>query len=208
MKEEKDIFDQFKRRKKPSLPKGFFDSFFDNLMEEIALSSNILDQLKKSDKPKLPDDYFVDFLPEIEIDEQETLIGLTKTEKPIVPEGFFENFEANLTIQLKKEEPIDKVKKGRIIPLKYWAPIVSIAAIFALIFLTVDFSEEPVPPVVVDIIENSIDEAYYAYLGEDDIIDFIVENNVDLSDTDTITIQYEDYSEFSEEDIEDYYLEL
>ena len=209
MKDENNILNQLKRREKPAVPVDFFDRFSDELMLRIETESGILGQLKKAEKPTVPEGFFDTLLPDVTTDEAAfSVADLKKSPLPSLPANYFEEFSDQLMETIHPEEK----KKGRIIPMRLISAVVAVAAVFTLIFTVVDFGNEPqedshsVAPLA-EVEEEEQYDDYLAYLDEAEIIDFIVESNIELENT-TDEIQYEDYSEFSGEDLEEYYLEL
>ncbi len=63
MTPEENILSRVEKAKKPNVPEGFFESFFDRVMNEIESESesSFLNTLEKSDKPALGQDYFKNF---------------------------------------------------------------------------------------------------------------------------------------------------
>ena len=196
-KEEK-ILSQLKLRKLPDVEERFFDDFFSNLMDEIELRSGILGQLKKAKKPEVVEGYF-DRLP---FQEPSLLDELRKVEKPDVPTGYFEHFTDNLIESFE-----DKTKKPLIIRLRPYLIGTSIAAMIALFFSLFPFRTSTGEIVVESTAKENVAD-YLSYLEEDDIVDFIVENEIVIEDESSDSINFDTYSIFSEEEIEDFYLEL
>lgn len=213
MENEKDILADWKLRKKPEVPEGFFDRFVDDLMVRIESESGILSQLKKSKKPEVPEGFFDSIM--AGIDEQTTkesvsetgvLEELKLTSKPVLPTGYFEDFENRLMDKIENEG-----KRGRVIPMRIITTVISIAAVFAIIFTVVDFNDNPNDSEAMAGIENELKEEayddYIAYMDEDELIDYIIENDIETEDT-TNTVDYDEYSDFSEDELLDYYLDL
>lgn len=205
MENKNDILSTLKLRQKLELPVGFFANFADNLMDEIEVENGILGQLKKAEKPSLPAGFFDDF--EIE---QPTLNTLIKAEKPAVPNGFFETFEAKIGRATEQKT----FKKGRILPMSALLWVGSVAALFIAFFTVYQFWGTPTQLennsstlIAATVNETSFD-TYSTYLQEDDIIDFIVDNEIEITESRTVEISEETYDLFSEEDLEDFYLEL
>lgn len=201
-----DILNQLKQRQKPTVPSGFFDHFFDTLMEEIELNDGSLGLLKKSERPSVPDGYFENTLTFLEEEnDSSTLDELTKRSSPEVPQGFFANFPSNLMAEIDKSE---KPTKSRIIPL--WLSVgFSSAAAAILIFISItqfNSNEHSVAIIEDKVFEDETYDTYLSYLDEDEIIDYIVESDIDLglSDED----EFDMYEDYSTEEIEEFYLEL
>jgi len=214
MKDKKDILSDWQLRDKPQVPSGFFDHFADNLMERIESESGILGQLKKSKKPGVPDGFFDNLLSGIEADanqkQEETYLvdQLNKRSLPEVPTNYFEQFENAILEKVQNMED-RSAKRGRVISLRLITTITSIAAAIAIIFSIVDFSANDPQKGAAPIVEeaNEMADNYLAYMDEDELIDYIIEYDIEIDDT-TDLIEYEDYDDFSGEDIEDYYLDL
>jgi hypothetical protein len=184
MEEKFDIFDSLKKIKKPAVPEGFFEKFSDNLSSNIEDGSDIQ--------------------------------GLNKSDKIAVPSGFFDNFSDQLMdkINEQEEQSLSKNKSG-IFTLKRLGVVAAVAACVLLIFTVLpnNSDEELTVEVAIESTDDSeqVDEAYLAFLDEDEMIDFLIENDdIDLGDDD----DYEDdlYSDddlyyLLGEDIEEYYLE-
>jgi len=182
VKKDKDILNHLKKHKKPNVPEGFFDNFADELMSKIENEKSILDSINKAEKPK-------------------------------VPEHFFDNFADSL--------PIDDKKETKIISLKTVVIITAIAASFLLLFILNTNSQNPnvankeQPKTLIDSIQTietttiNQDDEYLAYLTEDDLIDFIVDNQIEVDENVFDLVDDEDdlFDEV-ESEIEDYYYEL
>ncbi|MGV6861586.1 MAG: hypothetical protein ACWA41_07425 [Putridiphycobacter sp.] len=169
--------------------------------------NQILNQLKKTPKPEVPIDFFDSFSEDIlsKIDDKK-LDFLSKSEKPKVPDNFFETFPQ----KLKGE--IEKPKKGKVITLRNTLFFTSIAASIALLvnlFVSnpIQINESSSDEIVeIETVSVEGDDLYLAYLNEHEIVDYIIENNIDV-DEDTTTFNNEDdIFEEVEYLIEDYYL--
>lgn len=200
MKENKKITDTLVKNKKPTVPEGFFDQFATDLLHKIAFESSILGQLKKREKPTLPEDYFSH--QEI-VSDQIKLDQLTQRKKPTVPANFFEDFEVNIAEQQKVD-----TKPSRVISVNFIRAFTAVAAALIAFVIAYNFNtnNEPIEQIATGETTENYD-SYLAYLEEDDIVDFLIENEISFT-ADTAIISYDTYSLFSEEDIEDYYLEL
>ncbi len=181
MKEDKNILNQFKKNKSPKVPRDFFDNFADDVMSKIEKDESVLDALKKRQQPSVPKD-------------------------------FFNNFADSL--------PIDDKKKTKIISLKNIVIVTAIAASFLLLFVlntntqnsNVAKDEQSIPKSQklsgsTQTIEMNQDDEYLAYLSEDDMIDFIVDNQIDENIVD-LSDGEDDLFDEVESEIEDYYYEL
>jgi hypothetical protein len=214
----KDILEGLKKAQRPVVPDGFFNQFWIDLMQRIEQESGVLGQLKKAEKPAIPEDFFsnltASFSPE---DSPFTLENLQKSKKPTLPVGYFDESADRIMEAVKATNNEDK-KGGRIINMRMVRLISLVAATIAIVFTVIHFSSDPNDGFIVeDVPENNIPEIeltvednyddYLVYLDEDEIIDYIIENDIEIEDTVDV-IDFEDYSDFSEEDIEEYYLDL
>ena len=159
MEANKDILDNLKKGQKPEVPKDFFENFYDELMAKIA-------------------------------EEESGLANFQKTTKPDVPAEFFSNFAQNITglsedkQQTSTEQPIEQAKPTRIINLKIVGVIATAAACLLVMFQIVrnntneptDCCDEPVAETA-----SITDEDLLAFLDEDDIIDYMVDEEIELT---------------------------
>ncbi len=206
MNESTNIVNQLKRREKPAIPDGFFDVFFNDLMDEIDANSGLLGQMSKSESPPLPANYFsrsLDFIDDL--DETESLLEITPSKKPTVPPHFFSDFPNKMNEIIGNEIEIEK-KSTRIIPLWIIRGISSIAAMLAIFFVVqlANTSTTEQPMVTVES-EESFD-AYLTYLDEDEIIDYIIETDIEIESINE-ELNDQSYEDYSVQDIEEYYLE-
>ena len=80
MDDKKNILDELKKRQKPSVPEGFFESFSDGLMKRIE-EDNVLDDVHSTTKPEVPEGFFDSFAANLmaKINEEKSLLdGLQK----------------------------------------------------------------------------------------------------------------------------------
>lgn len=178
MKEEKDILSNLKKTDQPSVPNGFFESFSDQLMSKIETDS--------------------------------LLESLPKTNKPAVPEGYFETFSDKLMEKLPATAA--PVKKTKIIPLRIMLAVASVAAVLTFVVLTTKQNEQPIlaetetsTEIVIDELADEDYDDYLAYIDESTIVDYIVENDLDIDDETEIDESI--YSEI-ESELDDYYYGL
>lgn len=214
METNKDILNQFSKRKKPIVPDGFFDQFYDDLMQKIQSENGILNQLKKTERPAVPEGFFDQLNDSLgsEMDtvdiESPILDQLGKAKKPEVEKSFFNAFP---TVIIKKFN--DRPDEGRIIPMRLFYLVGSIAAVLAILFLTVDFkennsvAENPSIIAVDSLVEHVIFDDYLAVMDEQELIDYVIESNLSIEDT-TTSINYDNYVDYTEEELLDYYLDL
>ena len=185
MKEEQDILNQLKKRKKPEVSEGFFDNFYAELSAKIAEEESGLSKLKKSAKPELDADYFKDFSASISqqaepntssnkgiVISMKSVIWMTAIAACLVI-GFF----------LIPDSQDDKGLKAD--------------------------TDTEVKSESSNLIEN---EVFLAMMDEDDVVNFLIENE-DISLENTSKTSSEDYYDdeelyyYLEEDLEDLYLE-
>lgn len=211
MTEKNDIVSFWKLRDKPSIPEGFFEQFSVDLMQKIEQDSGFLGQLTKSKKPALPNGFFDQLINDMPIAKSDfNLDKLTKRDLPTVPVGYFDQFYEQLAETLQKEVRAT-TKKGRIIPLRIIAAVGAVAATIALVISVVNYSsntgETAGNQVAETVIDEEVYDAYLTYLDEDEIIDYIVENDIEIGEG-SDSVHVEDYIDYSAADIEDFYLEL
>lgn len=218
MENKRNILDGLRKSEKPLVPEGFYDQFWTDLMQRIQNESGILGQLKKSEKPSVPEDFFSKLTVSLDsINEESILDKAIKAEKPSLPAGYFDQ-SVDCVMTAVKEVQTNKKRTGRIINMRTIRIMSLVAAAIAIIFTVVQFSsnsEKDDQALLLPIEsqqeielmpEDSYDD-YLVYLDEDEIIDYIIENNIEIEDTADV-FDFDDYSEFSEEDIEEYYLDL
>jgi len=171
VEEENDISSKFKKTKKPTVPSGFFENFYEYVQTEID-SDNAFSDLK-----------------------------IVKRKQPGLPENFTKNFEADL---IKKIAPKSS-NSGRIIRLVFLSAAASIAAVLAILFYVNQHEQasEISKTEVGTTQDDEVIDSYIAYLDEDEMIDYIVENNITIGDAES-----DDIYDYVESDIEDIYLDL
>jgi hypothetical protein len=192
MEEKFDIFDSLKKTEKPTVPEGFFTSFSDKLSAKIGDIANV--------------------------------DGINKSQKAEVPAGFFDNFSDQLMEKINEQETTTEAPKTKTFSLRTFGIVAAVAACALLVFnLT---PKDEAPNVVVDNTvdtevfeeteDESIDEAYLAFLDEDEMIEFLIENDdIELGEDEEVAdteINEELYTDddlyyLLGEDIEDYYLD-
>ncbi len=217
MENKKDILNGLRKSQRPTVPDGFYDQFWSDLMERIQNESGILGQLKKTEKPAIPEDFFANLTSSITAEEPTFSVDeLQKREKPTLPVNYFDQSTEQIMAAVKAEE---KKKGGKVINMRLVTIISAVAAAIAIIFTVINFSgptkengvaydEIPKDSIPQEVISTEDDyDDYLAYLDEDEIIDYIIENDIEIEDS-TEMVEYEDYFDFSEEDIEDYYFDL
>lgn len=200
MEEEKENIG-FIKTKKPSIPEGFFNKFHQDLMDEIK-ADMALSFLKKNKKPSLPKDYFNTSKIELDLDNE---IPFKKHKRPAVPNNFFETFEANIATSInEKKEP----KKNNIFRLTLWSIGSAAAAAIILGFILFN-GEHTTESNFADngkdtLSEENID-SYMAYLDESTIIDYYIDNDIELNNE----IENEDaIIDIVSDDIEEWYLDM
>lgn len=211
MIEKNTILSSLPLRTKPNVPDGFFEQFSADLMLKIEEETGFLGQLTKSKKPDLPDGYFDQLVnPIFSTESSFNLDELSKRNLPPIPAGYFDRFNSDLLEKIKKEQKNDSGRKGRIIPLRIIAAIGAVAASIAVIFSVVNsmYSNKQIDAGLVETqTEETLYDTYLTYLDEDEIIDYIIENDIEISDADD-PLNDDDYLDYSAEDVEEFYLEL
>lgn len=211
----KDILTKLKKRQKPEVPAGFFDQFVDDLMDEIQPNQTVLDGLIKSKKPDVPAGYFSQVLAPLkdvtsEKREDAPLATLVKSKRPDIPANFFDHFKEEIMAKLKPDQ-----SGGRIISLSLLYTVGSVAAILAIIFLTINFNNNTnitrevtnSSSTIDTLVEEVIYDDYLASMDENELIDYVVENNITVENKST-SYQYDNYIDYSEDELLDYYLDL
>lgn len=184
MEDKKDIFDEFGKRKKPSVPEGFFDSFSDKLMDKISEEESPLASITKSDKPEVPVGFFENFADKVstEIQKQESVEDKPSRIISLKVMGFVTAVAACLLVMFAILPSDDE-------------PVVA----------TIDEVEELDEQM--NLAETVTDDEYLAFLDGDDVIDFIIENeDIEIED-DASSEEDEDVFYYLEEDLEEYYLD-
>lgn len=170
---------------------------------------NILDQLKRTAKPEVPEGFFERSPSKIlgQIEGLSDDIQIQKRKQAEVPADFFENFSGNLMEKIKSEESAQS-EPTRVWPMKLVGFVTAVAAC-ALIFFIVQPSEEEEALAETTTeyeVEDENVDSYLAYLDEDEIVDFLLENE-DIEIGDELTEEEEDEYYFLEEDLEELYFE-
>ncbi len=102
-----------------------------------------------------------------------------------------------------------KNSNGRILKITFWSTAAAVAAGLTLLFTLNLDSTEPQPEVMTEISSEITDEesidTYVAYLDEEELVDFIIENDIDMGQAETESDEVYDYVSG---DIEDIYLDL
>lgn len=170
---------------------------------------NILDNLKKSAKPEIPEGFFDNFHSKMSglIEGETSDIQFQKSSKPEVPKDFFANFSADLMNKIETEETTTQIPE-RVWPMKLIGFVSAVAACALIFFMIQPDNEVEIAEVTVESeqVEEEQVESYLAFLDEDEIVDFLLENE-DIEITDELTDDEEDEYYFLEEDIEELYLE-
>lgn len=164
------------------------------------------------------------------MEEKDYINQFKKSKQPVVPDGFFENFYSSIKDEIEaidvfadfnikktktvgagarereselKLRPIvvPKKKKTKIIRLTVLTIAASAAAVFAILFYT-NLKSTETPIVNTPVVETNYD-SYLAYMDESTLVDFIVENEVDMS-----TDIDEDIYDYVQDDLEDIYYDL
>jgi hypothetical protein len=170
---------------------------------------NILDSLKKTAKPEVPANFFNAFSDELSAKIANEELSLNKKEMPAVPEGFFESFSDNLMETIAAEESANlvppKESRTKVIILRILGTIAA-AACLLLAFNLIDKEDEIIQTVqVAASTEEEAEDAYLAYLDEDEMINFLIENEDIALEDNELDLEDEDIFYFLDDDIEDYY---
>ncbi|MBK9192188.1 MAG: hypothetical protein IPM77_12130 [Crocinitomicaceae bacterium] len=195
MEEHSDIFSKLVKRKKPEVPAEFFKNFQHELNEKIDFT--------EQHNESVPAGFFENFhqhlMDEIHAEEEFKSLGLKKNKTPEIPQGYLENFAADI---LSKTNT--KKGRGRILKITFWSTAAAVAAGFILLFSISTNEPESITEINPVVTEEEDFDTYAAYVDEESIIDYIVENDVDLGENDTDDDTYD----FVNSDIEDIYLDL
>lgn len=166
----------------------------------------ILNNLKRTERPSVPEGFFGSFSDKLmtKIDNDSFLETLPKHNKPKVPKDFFESFSDKLIKEIESKNKV--VKKTKIISMRLMFAAASVAAIFAFFVLTTKQNTQPilVETVNEELLDEDFDD-YLAYLDESTIIDFIIENDLNIEEE--LDIDESIYDEI-ESELDDYYYGL
>jgi hypothetical protein len=200
MEERNDILNLLKLSAKPAVPENFFSTFEEKIVAEITTSPFTLTQLRKNHQPALPEGYFDSFEPEIENKNFE-ISDLQKSKTPDLPLSYFNSNEDQLI-------NVTKIKKFR--KITWWSLAGSAAAAIIIFFSVINdqTSSETATnnSISAAVSQENINETLLTLLDEEDLIEFIILNDVAIEDTSTI--DENEFSDYSTEEIEEYYLEL
>lgn len=176
---------------------------------------DILDALRKRPKPEVPEGFFDQFADSLELEKSFAEQDLfSKKSKPTVPEGFFDQFSAQLMDKIAEQEEEQQPSK-RIFTLKNISIAASIAACLMLGFFLFNTNEnneiQSIASTQLEENETELtesDEAYLAFLDEDEMIDFLIENDdIDLDESSDEKDLSDDFYYLVDGEIEDFYLE-
>lgn len=179
------------------MPENYFEQFSDQLSKKIDFNQD--------QKTAVPEGFFQNFQNDL-MDEIESLsalksLGVKKRKSPEVPDGFFNGFAESISYKIN-----ERPKKGNILKITFWSTAAAVAAGLVLLF-TLNTNE---PETIIssevneDLNAEEEFETYAAYVDEESIIDYIVENDVDLGEEQTDDDTYD----YVNSDIEDIYLDL
>ncbi len=203
--------DLLKLSPRPGLDVDFFADFPERLLAKVEDSAPSFDGPIKSNRPKVPAGFFDSFAdtllskinsPVDSESERHTgtlLDSLSISRKPNVPDEFFTS-AYNLEIH--------PIRKSRVISMTRWMSGCA-AAILLLFFLVYKPSSDL--PVQTNASASSArseaeQEEFLTYLDEDEITEYIIENDVDFSeygDNETQNTLYD----FAGDEIEEYYFD-
>lgn len=197
MEETSELFLKLFKRKKPNVPDGFFQNF------HAQLNSKILSDLKE--KNDVPQDFFKNFHSQLkdEIDAENALsdLGIKKSKKPNLPTEFRTEFVSELQKNIAR-----KKSRTKLIRISFWSATSSVAAALAILFLLNTKDQTPNDIAVEQpqtMSEENLD-TYAEFVDEGELIDYIVENNVDLGEDDEDDVMLE----YLDSDLEDIYLDI
>ncbi|MBK8925657.1 MAG: hypothetical protein IPM74_07055 [Crocinitomicaceae bacterium] len=191
------------KRNKPEVPVDFFHDFPKMILDKIQLVSS---STNEDQKPGVPADFFKNFYhqvaDEIAADQVFEKYGIKKSVKPEVPVDYFDqNISSPATSQ-----PIRK-SRGRVYKITFWASVAAAAA--GLLFLLLPGQNTPsIEPVIptetakTEISDEHLD-TYADFIDEESMVEYIVENDVDLGESEN-----DEVYDFVESEIEETYLDL
>ena len=174
---------------------------------------NILDSLKKSAKPEVPANFFNEFSSNLMKQVSQEQLPFKKSDSPEVPAGFFDSFSDQLMDKIAEEEKASatptppKQSRSKIFFLKITGAV-AVAACLLLLFNLINSEENAVETEnVATYSEEETEDAYLAYLDEQEIVDFLIDNDDIVLEEDELDVEDEDIFYFLDDDIEDYYYE-
>lgn len=206
MEENFDILSRLIKRKKPDVPENFFRSFSIQLHKLPQDSESAVPAFEKTAKPDVPADFFKTFHANLkaEIETEEVLadLNLVKRQKPEIPADFFADFKTELMSHIKPGP-----SRGRILKISFWSAAAAVAATLTLLF-TLN-TEEPTPEIPVaettaPAMDDESMDACVAYLDEESLVDYIIENDISVGENETEDEIYD----YVDSEIEDAYLDL
>jgi len=166
----------------------------------VKEDKNILNNLNRTEKPAVANRFFDSFSDGLikKLEEETLLTSLSKNTKPEAPNDFFDKFADEIIAKIQSKN------KFKIIPLRIFIAVASVAAVFAILILTNRDGQNQTNAIVNNSIVNSADENddYLAYIDESILVDFIVENDIDIEEGNAINESV--YSELDNE-LDDYY---
>ncbi|MBI3135130.1 MAG: hypothetical protein HYZ14_10700 [Bacteroidetes bacterium] len=207
MEENFDILSRLIKRKKPDVPENFFRSFSNDITRQVESSDESAEPaFEKTAKPEVPADFFKTFHANLkaEIETENVLadLNLVKRQKPEVPANFFADFKVELMSRIKPGP-----SRGRILKISFWSTAAAVAATLTLLF-TLN-TEEPASEIPVaetntlSVDDESLD-ACVAYLDEESLVDYIIENDINVGENEAEDEIYD----YVDSEIEDAYLDL
>jgi hypothetical protein len=188
MEDKKDILKNLKKLEKPSVPSSFFETFSDDLMAKISENESGLNILQKTVKPELSESF---------------LDGFAK--------GISEKVTSNETQLEERAVPV--------LRLKLVGFVSAIAACLSVMYLVIPAENNQTAQIEIENETLAVDEAIsdddlLAYIDADDMIEYILEEKIEIGSTtqnleiikNSPTETSSDLEELDEEDIL-YYLE-
>jgi hypothetical protein len=180
MEDQFDILDSLKKRKKPELPLGFFDTTTSNIMDKIDSDIKTV-SLNKNKSAIVPEGFF---------------------------ENFSANLMDQIKSDPRLKAEVEKPKS--VITLKILGFVSAVAACLLVFFMLDKSPESNKIAVVntqeQESVDKLIEEDYLAYLDEADLIDFLIENE-DITLSTELSDDEEAVYYLMSDDIEEIYLE-
>ena len=209
MEAENDILSSLIKRPKPDVPEHFFKTFSQDLCAQLTASEQEAEpDFVKRTQSAVPADFFAGFYDTLkaEIDAEKPLedLGLVKRKKPLVPENFEQTFSANVLEQVQQ-----KPSRGRLLKITFWSTAAAVAAGLALLLTINTNTPAPQNPMVVTQPaalppDDESLEAFVAYLDEEAMVDYIIENNINVGESETADEVYD----YVDSELEEIYMDL
>ena len=173
--------------------------------------NDIPNWIKKSRKQEVPDDFFENFssqlMEKIQSEDSQLPAHLKLNSKPSVPSGFFDSFGEEVQAKIKEHK---SSSRGKIIRMRN---LMMLSAAAAAVLLIVFFSrqnfqsDEIISPNTANLETESNYDDYLVYLDDDEIVDYIIDNGIELENADDVS-EREAVYDYVGDDIEEIYTEL